>query len=629
MNQVPFATGFLIALLATLWCVPALAAPEVIGGPVPGSGNTLSYVVNFRASDNTQSRVIRAGSVCSARFIRAGSDVVELYSAPLNADTTSGVLLETFNATSTVPTSLSTGAGGYRAISTTSTTGGSQLLIDCSIFPDSAPGVTINVGNYAPAGDGVTDDSGAFNAAAAALAAGGGGTLYIPEGDYCLGETGATRVYSGLRITSDNTFVQGAGQGRTILRPCGDEGNYAVTFCKDATNASCTTGSSTLFNVGLPDVTIKDEDTCGDSGHVNFDVVSQSNLSGGTPAQGDAVTWDGGASSGEVYCYQASTGNIGIHENVGSLTAADVITDGVWSATADSVEGPTTEESHGVIFRNVDGGYMTRVTIDGPADEGLDCANCDDMLIQDVRGENSPRHLSAGSALANRGGLGLAFGSIGADVIGGDSSSMAGSTGGMLTISTNSASTIDGVMVSGSRFVDTDTGDDDLTDIGVIIASNQAAINGVLITNSVITVDAAHPRDSIATSGGSHLTELAVTNSEVNGSVLASANHIVSFTNVIATAENASGGGFAGIDTITGGSYDAGPSAVSGVYVPNANGVSITGAKFSGSPADCINLNDYSVVTGVVCDTCGGGAGDHCVNETRAPTATWSRTTPT
>ena len=96
-----------------------------------------------------------------------------------------------------------------------------------------------NVLDYGVVADGVTDDSTAFNAASADIAAAGGGILYIPKGTYCLGENGSARVYSGLRITSSNVSVIGDGPGQTVLRPCGDNGNYAVSFCANATRGTC------------------------------------------------------------------------------------------------------------------------------------------------------------------------------------------------------------------------------------------------------------------------------------------------------------------------------------------------------------------------------------------------------
>jgi hypothetical protein len=96
-----------------------------------------------------------------------------------------------------------------------------------------------NVSDYGVVADGVTDDSTAFNAASADISAAGGGILYIPKGTYCLGENGQGRVYSGLRVTSSNVSVLGDGPGQTVLRPCGDNGNYAVTFCAYATSGTC------------------------------------------------------------------------------------------------------------------------------------------------------------------------------------------------------------------------------------------------------------------------------------------------------------------------------------------------------------------------------------------------------
>lgn len=72
----------------------------------------------------------------------------------------------------------------------------------------SLSGETVNVKEFAAKGDGSTDDTVAIQAAMDAINAIGGGCVYFPPGTYIL-----TQVTVG-----DNTWIQGAGPGATILK---------------------------------------------------------------------------------------------------------------------------------------------------------------------------------------------------------------------------------------------------------------------------------------------------------------------------------------------------------------------------------------------------------------------------
>lgn len=83
-------------------------------------------------------------------------------------------------------------------------------LADAACTVTSAPTPFLNVKSYGAVGNGVTDDTAAFQCAVDAAAAAGGGTVLIPEGNYYL--AGA------VNITTTGITIQGMGSHTTTLR---------------------------------------------------------------------------------------------------------------------------------------------------------------------------------------------------------------------------------------------------------------------------------------------------------------------------------------------------------------------------------------------------------------------------
>lgn len=81
-------------------------------------------------------------------------------------------------------------------------------------------GASLNVKDFNAVGDGIVDDTQAFENAIAALPS-GGGTIYIPQGQYAIQ----------LTITKANVILQGAGSDSTILtNNTSTPGDYCVDF---------------------------------------------------------------------------------------------------------------------------------------------------------------------------------------------------------------------------------------------------------------------------------------------------------------------------------------------------------------------------------------------------------------
>lgn len=97
--------------------------------------------------------------------------------------------------------------------------------------------------DYGAQSDPNFDNSAACESAAAAASAyalanpGSKGRVWIPSGYWGMGEDGANRVYSGCKIQYDNVIVDGEKDGALV--PRGNQGNYALVFCKTATDSQC------------------------------------------------------------------------------------------------------------------------------------------------------------------------------------------------------------------------------------------------------------------------------------------------------------------------------------------------------------------------------------------------------
>ena len=85
----------------------------------------------------------------------------------------------------------------------------------------------VNVKEYGAVGDGVTNDTAAFNAALASLATAGGGRCLVPKGTYLISATTNPAITSHV---SSNVHLMGEGRGASVLKIAGmPAGNFL--FC--------------------------------------------------------------------------------------------------------------------------------------------------------------------------------------------------------------------------------------------------------------------------------------------------------------------------------------------------------------------------------------------------------------
>lgn len=124
--------------LAALAIALALILPLSVGA-TPGlrherlPENGFEYKLTFPASDTDDSQALAVRGMCSVTWVRAGSDVVELYAVPTSSTAaTSGTILGTFTTSTTAATTFQAGTMWVKAVATTAAAGGSIMRIHCS-----------------------------------------------------------------------------------------------------------------------------------------------------------------------------------------------------------------------------------------------------------------------------------------------------------------------------------------------------------------------------------------------------------------------------------------------------------------------------------------------------------------
>src|SRR6266446_2869192 len=107
---------------------------------------------------------------------------------------------------------LASGAGSAATESLTGNNTGGGNLATTANTATSAPqkGDQVNVKTYGAVGDGVTNDTAAFNAALKSLADGGGGVCLVPKGTYLISGSGITHA----RVAAVSSGVRLVGEGR-------------------------------------------------------------------------------------------------------------------------------------------------------------------------------------------------------------------------------------------------------------------------------------------------------------------------------------------------------------------------------------------------------------------------------
>ena len=119
---------------------------------------------------------------------------------------------------------------------------------DVTASPTREKGRQIDVKTYGAVGDGVTNDTAAFNAALQSLADAGGGTCLVPKGTYIISPSGiTTHVKSGVHVVGEGTasilkiagmptgpLLWGEGNGWSIEKLALDMGDYIPTTRRPA-----------------------------------------------------------------------------------------------------------------------------------------------------------------------------------------------------------------------------------------------------------------------------------------------------------------------------------------------------------------------------------------------------------
>ncbi len=125
---------------------------------------------------------------------------------------------------------LASGAGSAATESLTGNNPGAGKLSTTASTVASAPekGDQVNVKTYGAVGDGVTNDTAAFNAALESLAKAGGGRCLVPKGTYLISATTNPAITSHV---SSNVHLVGEGREVSILKIAGiPAGTFSVMF---------------------------------------------------------------------------------------------------------------------------------------------------------------------------------------------------------------------------------------------------------------------------------------------------------------------------------------------------------------------------------------------------------------
>ena len=109
---------------------------------------------------------------------------------------------------------LASGAGSAATESLTGNNIGGGNLATTADTAASPPqkGDQVNVKTYGAVGDGVTNDTAAFNAALKSLTDAGGGVCLVPRGTYLISASGITQA----RIAAVSSGVRLVGEGRDV-----------------------------------------------------------------------------------------------------------------------------------------------------------------------------------------------------------------------------------------------------------------------------------------------------------------------------------------------------------------------------------------------------------------------------
>ena len=159
-------------------------------------------------SSKLTSRFVRQGRRLPFFFVTAASVSFALQLLPLNGGT------------------LTSGTTESSAASTSNSSSATTTGTVTAPIPDKG-GQLVNVKACGAMGDGVTNDTAAFNKALASLATAGGGRCLVPKGTYLISAITNPAITSHV---SSNVHLVGVGRGESILRAAGMPAGHFL-FC--------------------------------------------------------------------------------------------------------------------------------------------------------------------------------------------------------------------------------------------------------------------------------------------------------------------------------------------------------------------------------------------------------------
>ena len=123
---------------------------------------------------------------------------------------------------------LVSGAGSAATESLAGNNLGASNLATTGATSSPAPekGGEVNVKTYGAVGDGVTNDTAAFNAALKSVAEAGGGVCLVPKGTYIISASGVTAPF--IPAVSSGVHLVGQGRGESILKVNGMPTNHLL-----------------------------------------------------------------------------------------------------------------------------------------------------------------------------------------------------------------------------------------------------------------------------------------------------------------------------------------------------------------------------------------------------------------
>jgi parallel beta-helix repeat protein len=159
------------------------------------------------------------------------------------------------------------------SLTATGPSAGSVATVPIAAETTTANGGQVNVKEYGAVGDGVTDDTAAFDTALKSLADAGGGTCLVSKGTYLISPSGITsRVKSGVHLvgegdasilkiaeTPTQPLIRGDGNGWSIENLVLDMGNFIPKIRRPAIDCmgdNWRVANCSLLRIGIVGITV-------------------------------------------------------------------------------------------------------------------------------------------------------------------------------------------------------------------------------------------------------------------------------------------------------------------------------------------------------------------------------------